>query len=387
MSVNLTKVGIFFDGSFFHGVSSYYLNQHARRSRIALSGIRDYAAHHVALEEGVLPRHCRIVESHFFAGRMNSHDARERDALFRDRQWDEVLQKEDVTAHFMPMGLRGEKGIDVSLALECYELATLKGLDVVVLVTGDGDFVPLVRKLNTLGVRVMVIGWTYAFIDHANRDRGATVSRYLLNEATYPVAMHELIDGYAALPEAERTLIDGLFLKKSPEWDEPLDEPAAPAAVVLDAGAPEAGALPPHETTLADPLIQVETRPAATTIPDTPEPAVRQPGRARQPVVDAGPPASRDSLERLAKSGFANGAGSKEPPAQDRRITGRVIRVLDGYGFIQSDETDATPFFHHSEVAKRGFDHIQPGTPVSFIETQGDRGKVAKSVQLLDEAA
>jgi cold shock CspA family protein len=382
MSINLTKIGVFFDGSFFHGVSSYYLNQHPRRSRIALSGIRDYAAHHIALEEGVQPRHCRIVESHFFAGRMNSYEARERDGtLFRDRVWDEILQKEDVTAHYMPMGLRGEKGIDVSLALECYELVTLKGLDVVVLVTGDGDFVPLVRKLNALGVRVMVFGCTYSFLDNAGRERGATVSRYLLNEATYPVLLHELIDGYATLPDAERALIDGLFLKKAAESEEASELAATPAAEAPAAAVPAPQPVPEAS------FVQVETRPVAPAAPDVHPPAIRLSARARQPVVDAGPPASRDSLERLAKSGFANGAGSKEPPARDRRITGRVIRVLDGYGFIQSDVTDETPFFHHSEVAKRGFDHIQPGTPVSFIETQGDRGKVAKSVQLLDEAA
>jgi cold shock CspA family protein len=384
MSINLTKIGVFFDGSFFHGVSSYYLNQHARRSRIALSGIRDYAAHHVALEERVEPRHCRIVESHFFAGRMNSYEARERDGtLFRDRLWDEILQKEDVTAHYMPMGLRGEKGIDVSLALECYELVTLKGLDVVVLVTGDGDFVPLVRKLNALGVRVMVFGCTYSFLDNTGRERGATVSRYLLNEATYPVVMHELIDGYATLPDAERALIDGLFLKKAAESEEASELAATPAAEATAAAA----AAPAPQLAAEASFVQVETRHAAHAVPAAIEPAALQPARARQPVVEGGPPASRDSLERLAKSGFANGAGAKEPPAQDRRITGRVIRVLDGYGFIQSDVTDETPFFHHSEVAKRGFDHIQPGTPVSFIETQGDRGKVAKSVQLLDEAA
>jgi cold shock CspA family protein len=102
-------------------------------------------------------------------------------------------------------------------------------------------------------------------------------------------------------------------------------------------------------------------------------------------VVDAGPPASRDALERLAKKGFANGVGGAEEPPSEQRITGRVIRVLDGYGFIQSEASDVTPFFHYSEVAKRGFDHIQPGTPVSFVQVEGDRGPVAKSVRLVEE--
>jgi uncharacterized LabA/DUF88 family protein/cold shock CspA family protein len=365
MSVNLTKIGVFFDGSYFSGVSNFYLYEHERRSRIALSGIRNYVARQVAREEGIEPRHCRIVESHLFAGRISAYDARERDAdvLFRERQWDEILQKEDVTAHYLPMGMRGEKGIDVSLALECYEAALLKGLDVVVLVTGDGDFVPLVRKLNARGLRVMVIGFTYSFIDNGGRERGATVSRALLNEATYPVQMDELIDRYDQLSEAEQALVDDLFLKRRPEAEE----------------APEPAAAPPTKVDTPAPLAAA---------PAAPEAAVRERADVGAVVfVDRGPPASKDSLERFAKKGFANGAGAAEEPAREERITGRVIRVLDGYGFIQSDVTDRTPFFHHSEVRKRGFDHIQPGTPVSFVETQGDRGPVAKDIRLIEDAA
>jgi uncharacterized LabA/DUF88 family protein len=53
-----------------------------------------------------------------------------------------------------------EKGIDVWLALEAYDLAVHKRFDVLVLFAGDQDFVPLVRKVNGLGTRVMLIAWT-----------------------------------------------------------------------------------------------------------------------------------------------------------------------------------------------------------------------------------
>ncbi|KVP17128.1 NYN domain-containing protein [Burkholderia ubonensis] len=364
MSVNLTKIGLFFDGSYFSGASSYYLYQHERRARIGLGGIRNYVTHQVAREEGVAPRHCRIVEAHLFAGRISAYDARERDddVLYRDRCWDEILQKEDVTAHYLPMGLRGEKGIDVSLALECYEAVTLKGLDVVVLVTGDGDFVPLVRKLNARGVRVMVIGWTYSFLDNSNRERGAAMSRALLAEATYPVRMDELIDSYDSQPDDVRALVDDLFLRRRD---------------------------------------QAETTPAAgesSTPPPAPEKApakmaATQPAVAHQPVPPRAPPATRASLERFAQQGFSAGSARPAPtlkvPEQETRadrVTGRVTRILDGYGFIKSDWGDANPFFHHSEVENSGFDHMQPGTPVSYIEVQGDRGMVAQQIRVLDTA-
>jgi hypothetical protein len=71
--------------------------------------------------------------------------------------------------HYLPLGPEGEKGVDVWLALEAYELAIYKRFDVSVLVVCDGAFLPLVRKLNTLGTRVMLLGWDFRWTD---RDPG-----------------------------------------------------------------------------------------------------------------------------------------------------------------------------------------------------------------------
>jgi uncharacterized LabA/DUF88 family protein len=49
---------------------------------------------------------------------------------------------------------RGEKGIDVALAVDALQVGLGGTIDIAVLVTGDGDFVPLVRALNKQGVRV-----------------------------------------------------------------------------------------------------------------------------------------------------------------------------------------------------------------------------------------
>ena len=233
------------------------------------------------------------------------------------------------------------------------------------LVTGHGDFVPLLRKLNGRGVRVMVIGWTYAYVDNSGRERGATMSRRLQSEATYPVRMDELIDGYAELSETQRDLVDSLFLKRRGELEE-ASQPA-PAA--------------------ASPVPPVEERP------------VQPQALARAPVVtERAPPASRAALERFAEHGFSAGSPSPRPtpaqaPAPERdadeseaRITGRVTRVLDGYGFIKGDWGASNPFFHHSEVEDDGFDSMQPGTPVSYVEAQGDRGIVAKRIRVLETA-
>ena len=89
----------------------------------------------------------------------------------RERVFDDVLVREGVTTHYLPLSPDGEKGIDVWLALEAMELALFKRFNVVVLVVCDGDFLPLVRKLNTLGTRVAVLAWDFQYVDGNGNDR------------------------------------------------------------------------------------------------------------------------------------------------------------------------------------------------------------------------
>jgi hypothetical protein len=63
-----------------------------------------------------------------------AQEAEQRGVLLRERAFDDVLVREGVVTHYLPLGPEGEKGIDVWLALEAYELAIYKRFDVSVLV-------------------------------------------------------------------------------------------------------------------------------------------------------------------------------------------------------------------------------------------------------------
>ena len=104
------------------------------------------------------------------------------------------------------------------LALEAYEMTSLKNYDVCVLITGDGDFVPLVRKLNTLGARVMLLGWEFEYEREDGRTMRTQVSTGLIDRVNYPVLMKPLIDDRARRHD---TLIDNLFLLQSgpADWE------------------------------------------------------------------------------------------------------------------------------------------------------------------------
>jgi cold shock CspA family protein len=210
----LTRIGVFYDGNYFFFVSNYYNYVHPRHARISIAGLHEFIRNKVAACEGSDPKFCQIVDAHYFRGRLPAYEADARQKLFTERVFDDVLMREGIATHFLPITRYGEKGIDVWLALEAFELAILKRFDVLVLITCDGDYVPLIRKVNTLGARVMVLGWDFEYMDSQEIPRKTTTSRNLLNEATYPVLMHDLVDDKT---KQNDSLLNGLFLNRAKE--------------------------------------------------------------------------------------------------------------------------------------------------------------------------
>lgn len=209
----LTRIGVFYDGNYFLHVSNYYAYHHERRSRLSIAGLHEFVRHKVAEEEGKSPHLCQIVDAHYFRGRLTAQEASaEGNRLYYDRLFDDILMLEGVTTHYLPVrtiaGYRQERGIDVWMALEAFELALHKKFDVLVLIASDSDFVPLVRKLHTLGARVMLLGWDYEFFDEEGRRRTTMTSQYLMDEVTYPIAMHELIEDTDAVFPVNRLFVE-----------------------------------------------------------------------------------------------------------------------------------------------------------------------------------
>ena len=101
------------------------------------------------------------------------------------------------------------------LALEAYEMASLKKYDVCVLVTGDGDFIPLVKKLNTLGSRVMLIGWDFSYVRDGKNNK-TQVSKALFDRVNYPIQMHIEIDSKNRQSD---DIINNLFMSSQGDTD------------------------------------------------------------------------------------------------------------------------------------------------------------------------
>ncbi len=340
-SSRLTRIGVFYDGNYFLHVSNYYNYSHERRSRISISGLHAFIRQQVAKEEGVSDRLCQIVDAHYFRGRLNAHEANQRgNQLFYDRLFDDILMSEGVVTHYLPVktyqGYRQEKGIDVWLALEAFELAQYKKFDVVVLITSDGDYVPLIRKLNTLGSRVMVLSWDFEFENEQGEKQVTRTSQDLIEEVSYPISMHAVIDDRSRRSDV---VIQNLFVKQQQA------RPTFTAAPTSNGGTYGGGTTNSFGNGLtsssSNAYISYEQ-------PDEPNYNVADP-------VDADPEGRKISTIRSLKT---------------------------GYGFINYPPNNL--FFHYTSLIDTDFNELQVEDEVEFTIGQNAEGKdIAVEVRLL----
>ncbi|MCX6140872.1 MAG: NYN domain-containing protein [Candidatus Kapabacteria bacterium] len=331
----LTRIGVFYDGNYFLHVSNYYAFNHARNSRISLRGLHDFIRAQVGIKEGEETRLCQIVDSHFFRGRISANEAQTRgNLLYYDRVFEDILMWEGVITHYLPIrnsgGRREEKGIDVWMALEAYELTLLKQFDVVVLITSDGDYVPLVRKLNNLGARVMVLSWDFEFEDNEGKHVVTRTSQELLEEVTYPISMHEIIENRAMRNDP---IVQNLFVKR--DEAAPRQAPFVPELSFTSAKPDDRG---PREFT-----------------------SYQAPRSTRAPLAE--PPGVVDD-------------------SVGERLDGYVLALKNGYGFIKYPPNNL--FFHVSDLLNADFPDLQEGDPVEFnIGYNREGEEVAKNVKLM----
>lgn len=336
----LTRIGVFYDGNYFLHVSNYYNYSHERRSRISISGLHAFIRRQVAEEEGVQERLCQIVDAHYFRGRLNAHEANQRgNQLFYDRLFDDILMSEGVVTHYLPVktyqGYRQDKGIDVWLALEAFELAQYKKFDVVVLITSDGDYVPLIRKLNTLGARIMVLSWDFDYLNEQGEKQVTRTSQDLLAEVSYPVAMHDLIDDRIRWND---TIVQNLFVKQ-------------------------------------------QTRPSFTALPNNDSPYSNGTSFGHSNSLSAS-----DAYDAAYLSADEPNYNLADTLLLDDDPEGRKISTVrslkTGYGFVNYPPNNL--FFHYTSLLDTDFNELQVDDEVEFTVSQNAEGKdIAVDVRLL----
>ena len=71
----LTRIGIFYDESFFARGSEHYRYRRERGAWILIAGLHEFVRDEVAKRKQTDARYCKIVEAHYFRGRFPTEEA------------------------------------------------------------------------------------------------------------------------------------------------------------------------------------------------------------------------------------------------------------------------------------------------------------------------
>jgi len=163
--MSICRIGVFYDGNYFTYAQRYYYHKRD-------IGWLNFQSFHQLLESMVREEESssnvhKVVYAAWHQGIFTSSGATELQ-LKADRNRLHDLMHAGIEARFMPMGQSSvEKGVDVAMAVDAMQIALGGKIDVAVLVTGDADFVPLVRAMMKEGIRVAAAHFLY----HDGDDR------------------------------------------------------------------------------------------------------------------------------------------------------------------------------------------------------------------------
>lgn len=182
----ICRLGVFYDGSFFSYAQNYYFHER-QLGWLRFPELHRFLENYIGLREQGYASY-KVVYAAWHQGLFTSKNATP-DQLKRDRNRHHDLMHAGVDPKYLPMSQKqGEKGVDVSLAVDALQAGLGQIIDVAVLVTGDGDFVPLVRALNKHGVRVLA-----AYFAFESKDGGKSfINERLLAAVNYAVDLNAL---------------------------------------------------------------------------------------------------------------------------------------------------------------------------------------------------
>lgn len=210
----MNRIEIFIDGNFFYQASNFFRYQHPEKKRLNLEGIFALAKDALSTpdEPAVLTR------TRIYRGRHT-------DPTQGENVFDDYAIRLGVEMNRFPIQNGEEKEVDVSLALDAYEAVKDNYCDAIVLLAGDVDFLPLIKRIHRLGKTTLLIGF------NGTTAEGWTKTSYrLVKEVGSHIFLEEKIldPAHAAtlLYQAPQRLDpDPLPLPKVPLPASPADEP------------------------------------------------------------------------------------------------------------------------------------------------------------------
>jgi uncharacterized LabA/DUF88 family protein len=178
---SICRIGVFYDGSFFACAQRYFA--YARKI-----GWLQFQPFHELIEATMRDKEqgfasYKIVYAGWYQGLFKSTQATLEQLKF-DRNRNHDLLHAGIQPKFLPVSeSEKEKGVDVAMAVDILEVAGQEFIDIAAIVTGDGDFVPLVRTIMKYNVQTMAVYFEYNEGEHKSyiNERLLKACNYALN--------------------------------------------------------------------------------------------------------------------------------------------------------------------------------------------------------------
>jgi uncharacterized LabA/DUF88 family protein len=185
---SICRIGVFYDGSFFAHAQRYFYRDR-QLGWLAFQPLHTFFEVFLSRKEQGYSSY-KVVYASWHQGLFTTKNATEEQLRF-DRNLYHDLMHAGIEPKYVPMSQqRKEKGVDVAMAVDALQIGLDGKIDVAVLVTGDGDFVPLVRALNKQGIRAVA-----AFFDFKDsQGKRCFINERLLNSCNYAVDIIKLED-------------------------------------------------------------------------------------------------------------------------------------------------------------------------------------------------
>lgn len=179
------RVGVFIDGTYFGIINSFYSDHHPVKAPIDHQKLLSFLEYQIPQTLQTPKKPFSVTQCRMYLG-LPAHASIPRMII---HQTD--MAKIGVDLQHFPVKRSGdigkEQGVDVALATDAAMAASK--LDVYVLMTGDGDFIPLVDKLRSAGKCVILAYWNVG-----SRTNSTHTNHDLMRTATCSMNVAQMID-------------------------------------------------------------------------------------------------------------------------------------------------------------------------------------------------
>lgn len=206
---NKTRVAIFYDGNYLGRVARYYASNNIVNYRFNIDALHKYITEQLAsVNEAYY-----LNASRYYRCRHTAKEAMHRkNQLFRDRYTDDLLCSLNIECKYTSYSATSNCGDDALLcnwlSLDILDSAKEAKLDMVVLVAASSSYLPVLNKLVSMGVDVMLVGWDVAMCADTAPDIKTCAT--LFSAAHHTVVVNSVLDNEPETIEGLLTAINSV---------------------------------------------------------------------------------------------------------------------------------------------------------------------------------